>query len=318
MSYETFDQLVEQLVHHFQNKEYAEALELVMTEGDKFSNDRIDVDYWKMVSAARVENRDLVYQVARQMLADGLWLGEYMLRKSPSFEPLQGNPEFEQIVTAFLEAKVRDVPSGEPIVITKFPTNHSPNSPLLIALHGNHSSAKKTLPFWELAVKDGWLTVIPQSPQYLYKDAIVWDDLEQSKAYIASQYDEIKKNTSFDLKRVVIAGHSMGGLVAIQIALQGLIPVSGFVVNGPAVPYLDEPEELDMLLPTARERGLRAYFIVGEKDEAIFTPKVKELAEKIKIAGIPCELEMVPDATHDYTPAYDAALRRGLAFINKS
>jgi pimeloyl-ACP methyl ester carboxylesterase len=316
MSYATFDKLTEQLVDFFQNKRYAEALELIMAEGGNFPKDRMMVDYWKMVSAARLENRELVYQVARQMLADGLWYGEFLFRQSPSFAPLQGDPEFENIVTSSREAQLRDAPPGDPIVITKIPADHSTKSPLLIALHGNQSTAEKTLPFWESAVSDGWVTVIPQSSQVMFKGTFAWDDLDQSKAYVMDQYNALTKTTAFDPKRMVIAGHSMGGLVAIQMALQGLLPVCGFVVNGPAVPYLDKPEELDKLLISAHERGLRTYFVIGEQDNAINTPEVKNLAEKIKTAGIPCEIEIVPDATHDHTPAYDAALRRGLTFVS--
>jgi dienelactone hydrolase len=76
---------------------------------------------------------------------------------------------------------------------------------------------------------------------------------------------------------------------------------------------LDAPEELKALLVPALERGVRGYFIVGEKDNAIFADKVYESAEKLQAAGLVCELETVPDATHDYAPTYDAALLRALA-----
>lgn len=316
MPYATFNQLTEQLVQHFQDQRYAEALELILTEGNKFPDDRMMADYWKMVSAARVGNHSLLYEVARQSLADGLWYGEFLWRQSPSFAPLQGDPEFEQIVATSHAAELRDVPLEEPIVITRFPLSHSAQSPLLIALHGNQSTAERTLPFWESAVMDGWVTAIPQSNQVLFKGAFAWDDLEKSKAYLSSQYEALAKSAAFDSRRVVIAGHSMGGLVAIQIALEGLTPVRGFVVNGPAIPYLNDSEELEKLLAPAHDRGLRAYFIVGEQDNAINAPEIKNLAEKMTAAGIACEIEMVPNATHDHTPAYDAALRRGLAFVN--
>jgi predicted esterase len=316
MPYATFGQLTEQLVQHFQNRQYAEALDLIMAEGGNFPQDRMWADYWKMVSAARVGNRELVFEVARKSLADGLWYGEVLWRQSPSYAPLQGDPEFEQIVADSLAAQLRDTPSTEPVVINRTPSNHSAKSPLLMALHGNQATAEKTLPFWESAVVDGWVLAVPQSDQVMFKNAFAWDDLERSKAYLTSQYDTLAKNTIFDSSQVVIAGHSMGGLIAIQMALEGLIPVRGFVVNGPAVPYLDAPEELDKLLASARDRGLRACFILGEQDDAINMPEVKNLAEKMKAAGIPCEVEMVPDSTHDYTPGYDAALRKGLAFVN--
>jgi predicted esterase len=313
MPYATFELLTQQLIQHFQNQHYAEALELVMKEGDNFPENRMWADYWKMVSAARVENRTLVYEVARKSLADGLWYGEFLWRQSPSYASLQGDPEFEQIVADSLKAQQKDIPSAEPIVVKKLPSNHSAESPLLIALHGNQSTAERTLPFWEPAVLDGWVTVILQSDQVMFKNAFAWDDVERSFAYVKSQYEAL--NIPFDSKHVVIAGHSMGGLIAIRAALEGVIPVCGFVVNGPATPYLDHPEDLEKLLDSARERGLRAYFILGEQDNAINTPEVKSLAEKMKAAGMACEVEMVPDSTHDHNPAYDPAIRRGLAFV---
>ena len=315
MSYATFGQLTEQLIEHFQNQRYAEALELIMAEADNFPEDRMWADYWKMVSAARLENRELVYEVARRSLADGLWYGEILWQQSPSYTPLRGDPEFENIVADSLQAQLKDLPAGEPIVISKVPVDHSRKSPLLIALHGNQYTAERTLPFWESAVIDGWVIAIPQSDQAMFKGAFAWDDLEKSKAYVTSQYEALAKNTDFDAQQVAIAGHSMGGLIAIQTALEGRIPVRGFIVNGPAVPYLEAPEKLDKLLISARERGLRAYFILGEQDDAINMAEVKNLAEKIKAAGIPCEVEMVPDATHNYSSVYNAALQRGLRFI---
>lgn len=315
MPYTTYDQLNQRLIEHFQNQQYAEALELVAAEGNHFPNDRIWIDYWKMVSAARVGNRALVYEVARKSLTDGFWYGEVMWRQSPSFAPLQGDPEFEQIVAASYEAEVKDQPSSEPVSITKLPPNHSAKSPLLIALHGNQANAARTLPFWESAVQADWVLFIPQSNQAMFKDGFAWDDLAKSKAYVLSQYEALKRNTLFNAEQIVIAGHSMGGLLAIQTALQGLLPVRGFVANGPGVPYLDEPHELEALLPAARERGIRGYFMLGEKDDVINVDEIKQLMEKLQAAGIACEFEVIPNATHEYDPAYEIALQRGLRFV---
>jgi dienelactone hydrolase len=59
----------------------------------------------------------------------------------------------------------------------------------------------------------------------------------------------------------------------------------------------------------------RKMSIVGDKDDAIFADKVHALAEKLQAAGVACQVEMVLDGTHDFTPAYEAALLRGLAFV---
>lgn len=315
MPYETFQKLTDQLARYFQDRQYADALELITAEGPNFPNDRMLADYWKMVSAARLDNRELLYEVARKSLADRLWYGEVLWRQSPSYASLQGDPEFEQIVAESLKVQRMDMPASEPIVITNLPANHSSDSPLLIALHGNQTTAEKTRPFWEPAVLEGWVISIPQSDQVIFKNSFVWDDLEKSFERVRNHFEGLAKEIPFDAARVVLGGHSMGGLIAIEMALRGLIPVRGFVVNGPAVPFLEEPGELEKLLPLAHERGLRAYFIAGEQDDAINVPEIKDLAEKMITAGIPCEVEMIPNATHDYTSAHDTALLRGLAFV---
>lgn len=314
VTFPTFDALTQQLIQHFQNKQYAEALELVTHEGPNFPENRIWADYWHMCAAARVGNRALLLQVAERSLADGLWYGQTMWRQTPSFAPLQGEADFERLVATSHAAEKRDAPA-EPVRLTYLPENHSTTSPLLVALHGNQRTAVHTLPFWQAAVAQGWALAVPQSSQAMYKGAYVWDDLPVAFAEVQAHFAHWQRTLTFDVGRVVLAGHSMGGLVAIQMALLGALGVRGFVANGPAVPFLEAPEELDALLPAARERGLRGYFIVGDKDDDISLEEINALAAKLQAAGVACQVEMVPDATHDYAPAYDAALLHALTFV---
>jgi pimeloyl-ACP methyl ester carboxylesterase len=315
MAFPTFNTLTDQLGQLFQNKHYAEALDLITREGPRFPEDRLWADYWRMCAAARVENRSLVYQIAEQSLANGLWYGKVMWRQTPSFLPLQGDPDFERLVTASHAAEEQDTPSTAPVLLTRLPENYSPTSPLLIALHGNQSTAANTLPFWQAAVAQGWALALPQSTQAMFKGAYAWDDLEIAQAGVQTHFTQLQQQIAFDSTRVILAGHSMGGLVAIQIALTGALNVRGFVANGPAIPFMDTPEVLEALLAPARERGLRGSFIVGAQDEDILVDEIHALAAKLQSADIACNLEIVPATTHAYAPAYDAALLRALTFV---
>jgi dienelactone hydrolase len=269
-----------------------------------------------MCAAARVGNQALVYQIAEQALAEGFWYGEVMWRQTPSFQPLQGDPDFEHIVAASRAAEAQDTPAAAPPLIMRLPEDHSSASPLLVALHGNQRTATATLPFWQAASAQGWVLALPQSTQAMYKSAYAWDDLAASFAAVQADFAKLKELTTFDASRVALAGHSMGGLVAIQMALAGALNVRGFVANGPAAPFLDAPEELKALLAPARERGLRGYFILGAQDTDINADEIHALAAQLQSAGIACEIETVPQATHDYAPVYDAALLRALAFVD--
>lgn len=316
MAFSTYADLNQQMILHFQNKEYAQAFDLITNEGKNFPEQHPFIEYWKMCAAARLDKHEQVYEIAEKNLSEGLWYGEIMWRQTPSFQSLQGDAKFEQIVSTSLAIQEKETPLQEPVVIKQLPDSYSENSPLLIALHGNQSTASDTLPFWQEAVSNGFVLAVPQSSQAIFKGAYVWDNLDISFEQIKSCYENLRKETRFDEKKIFLAGHSMGGLLAIQMALTGELQANGLIVNGPALPFGDNQEEFEKLLSLARERKLRVYFIVGEKDVDIERDAIKVFADKLKSAGIACELETVAGATHDYNPDYDSAFVRALNFVN--
>lgn len=316
MSLQSFSALEAQLVELFQNKQYAAALTLIEGEGASFPQERVWVDYWRMCAAARLGKTPLVIQIAEQRLADGLWYGDLIWRTTPSFQSLQGNPDFERIVAASRAAEELDTPTDKPVLHIHLPENHSNTSPLLFALHGNETTASHTLPFWQVAVSKGWVLALPQSNQSAYNGAYVWNDLNRAFANIQAHFTRLQQQIAFDPRCVVLAAHSLGGLVAIQMALEKTLNVCGFLAIAPVLPFQEEPEKLEALLDSAHERGLRGYFILGAQDDIISVGGVRAFAERLQSAGIACELEIVPDAAHGYSPTYNAAVIHALAFLN--
>ncbi len=315
MTFPTFEALTTQFMLHFRAQEYPQALELITREGPHFPADRAWADYWRMCAAARVDDRALLYAIAEQSLAEGHWYGPVLWRQTPSFQSLQGDPDFERLVAASRAAQEQDSPPTEAVLLTETPANHSAASPLLLALHGNQGNAVNTRPFWQAALGEGWALALGQSTQPLYKGAFVWDDLDASRATVTDHLSRLARELAFDPRRVVLGGHSMGGLVAIQMALEGAVPVRGFVANGPATPFADAPEALAALVGSAAERGLRGYLILGAADDSIEAQAIHNLAATLRAGGLACKLEIVPGAPHAFVPGYEAALRRGLAFV---
>lgn len=316
MTFSTYADLNQKMIEHFQAGEFQQALDLIEREGANFPANRPLVDYWRMCSAARSGNNTRVYEVARKLHQDGIWFGEVMWRRTPSFKSLQGDADFERLVAESQKLQLQDAPADVPVILKHLSKGISRKTPLLIALHGNQATAAGTLPFWVTAVDQGVALALPQSGQAMFKDAFVWDDLPISFSQIKACFETLRKEIEFDADRVILGGHSMGGFVAIQMALAGEVPVHGLIANGPALPFEDAPEEFEKALVSAKERGLRTYFIMGDNDDLIEQDAIRTFVDKMKSAGVPCKLQVVPGATHDYNPGYDAALVNALDFIN--
>lgn len=316
MSFQNFNALDTKLAELFQNQQYADALALVQSEGSNFPQERPWVDYWRMCAAARLGNNQLVFRIAEQFLADGFWYGDLIWRTTPSFQSLQGNPDFERIVAAHRGSEELDNPTSQPLLHLYLPENYSSASPLLVALHGNETTALQNFPFWQGAISKGWILAMPQSDQAAYKGAYVWNDLDKAFANIQAHYARLQQQLAFNSQHVILASYSLGGLVAIQMALEGTLDVYGFLAIAPVVPFQGEAEKLDALLLQTRKRGLRGYFILGAQDDVIPADGVRAFAEKLQSAGIVCGLEVVPEATHSYSPNYDIALIRALGFLS--
>jgi acetyl esterase/lipase len=110
---------------------------------------------------------------------------------------------------------------------------------------------------------------------------------------------------------VVLSGFSMGGGLAIWLALRGYIRARGFLIVAPYLPYeyVEAPE-----MTITPSNPLRGYVVVGEQDDPTFGFSEK-FTTRIEQAGIPCQRVSYPGLEHDYPPDFDAVLLQGLQFI---
>jgi len=319
MEARTFEELYIQLQQLYQKGDYAAALQLATQALEVYPEQRTSLDYWRMTMAARIEDTAQTLRVLQQALERGQWYSELLLRRSPSFKPLQGEAEFEKLVALNQEVAENDSQRAYP-VFTLRPENRCRRGgsacPLLMGMHTNAGMVTSSLGFWKPAATAGWLVAAPQSSQGIWKDAYVWDDRETAESEIQKHYATLRQNYAIDPQRVLLAGHSMGGEVAIWMALRGAIGARGFLAIGPGGPYMDDLAKWEPLLKDQARRGLRGYILSGEADSSIPHENIHRLVEKLKAAGIPCQLETVPGEGHDYSPSFDAAILRALEYLN--
>jgi acetyl esterase/lipase len=124
---------------------------------------------------------------------------------------------------------------------------------------------------------------------------------------LAAHWEKLKSEKRVDPKRVILAGASQGGTLAIELALAGEpIPALGFIA---VVPAIHDPKGLAGLA----KRGVRGMVITGEYDHFRFTAEA--FHAYAQEAGLRCMLEVVPEVGHDFPDDFPLRLDKALRFL---
>ena len=314
----TFEELQATIQELYRDEEYAGALELATREFERYPEQAHLLYYWRIAMTARLGFINQAIHLLQEVLETGFWYGEVLLRKSPSLQPLQGLPEFEHLLEINRQLQEVDQARSFPLIVLRSEGRcqaGEPPCPLMLALHANGSMAHASVDFWRPAASAGWLVAVPQSSQPMWKDAYVWDDRQVAEEEIKKHYTGLIEKYSIDPQQTTLAGHSMGGEMAIWLSLTGAVPARGFIAIAPGGPLMDEPDSWGQLIRENRNLGLKGYVIVGEEDDAVGQEEIAILVDMLNEAAIPCELERVPYAGHDFAPEFESSLLRALEFI---
>jgi predicted esterase len=311
---ETFAQFYDRVMEHYQEQRFGEALELLIQEGGRYPEEEGQLLYLSSCLATRVGRPAAGLAFLQTALERGYWYGEATMRRSPSWQPLQGNPEFERLAAISIERQRQA--AGIPERFIELPPSPQPLQPLLIALHGNGDRGSAALNYWRAAAQEGWLTVAIQSSQAEMSSAFSWNDQELALREVAQHYAELRAHYDVDERRVVIAGFSMGGAIALRAILEGVIPATGFILLGPGGPPMDLAENWLPDITAAQPRGLRGSILLGEADQTIPQDEIRGLVGLLNDGGIPCELKLLPGLAHEY-PDNPETVTRALDFVTR-
>lgn len=313
-----FEELQSQIQANYQAGDYAAALELATQNEDSFPEKNPLIAYWRICMLALLGDEDEAILLLADKLAEGIWYSDVLLRKSPSLEPLQASPEFQALLERNRQVQEQDKQTLYPL-ITFRPQDacqeDDPPCPLFIGLHANGSTARASIDYWKPAGGAGWLVAVPQSSQAMYKDANVWDDLDITSEEIQKHFYLLSQQYAIDPEQIILAGLSMGGEVAIWLALNGVIQANGFLVINPQGPLMDEIEKWGPHIEKSSGMHLRGAIIMHEEDKTISPGGTRDLVEMLNRGGIPTELELTPGLGQGLAEPYEVSLLRGIDYI---
>lgn len=181
------------------------------------------------------------------------------------------------------------------------------NYPLIFIFHGNGRNIEKAKQTWtsEMMTND-FITVYLQSYIHTSPYDFKWNLGDSRTTNELKQiYNEVIKLQSIDSNKIIFAGMSAGGMIALDYGFKNILSCTDFILNCPVVPDID-----DDLINDFVDSKNKVVIITGEKDFAL--DEQKDLIEKIiRKEGI-AEIEIISDMGHQFSDDFSTLLDKHL------
>jgi predicted esterase len=297
--------------------DHAGALAAARAGAARFPERDATTTYWIACLEAQSGQHDRAVRTLREALARGLWWSAAWLQGERDFAPLRERADFQETVAEHDRRREAAEAGAGPEVMVIPPVDRiwttSPDTPppLVLALHMRNGSARDSAPYWSPATAFGALVALAQSSQRVSAVGHCWDDEARARDDVAWALSEARRQHAVDSERLVLAGASQGGKLAVELALRGEpVLVRGFIA---VVPSITKPAPLFPLVAAAAARGLRGWILTGEHDGC--RPGVEALHGGMTAAGLPCVLEVVQGLGHDFPTDFGERLPAALEHV---
>lgn len=297
--------------------DYAGALDAAQAAAARFPDRDATTIYWIACLEAQSGQHDRAVHTLRAALTRGLWWSAQLLQSERDLAPLRERQDFRETVAEHDRRRMTAEASSSPEVVIVPPEDRGAAfigkaaPPLVLALHMRNSSARDAVPWWAPVAAGGAVLALPQSSQRVSVTGHCWDDEARAHQDLAWALAEVRRHNQFDPDRVILAGASQGGKLAVALALHGApIRARGFIAVAPSI---TDPAPLLQLVAAAAARGLRGWLLTGEKDGC--RPGVEALHRHMEAEGRPCVLCVVPGLGHDFPNDFAARLPAALEYV---
>ncbi len=293
-------------LYHAEN--YADAINWLRLGGGQFPEKAATLYFWRACITTLLGQPDQAVEVLKQGFDLGYWWAERLLQDDSDLVSLQGRPDFIELI-ARCEARHLEAEKDHPAEVLVYPPDpgFQPPYPVLLVLHGRSSTTEVITQPLLPVTRMGWMLAAVQSSQMLIPGAYAWDDYPRARDDVRSMMDEVTGRYPVDNGRIVLAGFSQGGGLALELALGGTLMPRGVIAFAP---YLRMNESASEFV----NRNFKVWVATGMLDsgQAIFS-SVENL---LHTQSIPYRWEHVPnlghnlpeDLTKHFIQAYDFIL----------
>lgn len=308
-----FDTIDDQAEAFYDEEKYAEAVVVLESAYEEFPEQYFNIT-WRLLLCYRELGQ---FDKCLEVIESSLQKGYFFALQWKSWDPIRTVEDAEGILEKNEQLKAEAKKKARMRYVVHLPDDYTKSKPypLFLTMHcdsgffGNIELHKRN---WkpDVMLKQGFIVIYVQSSQVLSYSGFGWEmDIEQSRKDIQQCYDEIATSYPVDTKNVILGGFSGGGLVSIDLALNSLFPVKGFVALSP-----DKPRDFSKeICEKATQSGVRGVIMEGEL--ASVEPDIQEMETTFKAVGLPYELIINKGIGHWYPDDLPEKLERAITFI---
>lgn len=294
-----------------QNK-LPEAVTVYEEIAKRFPERQAQVRSWIALDYAFLGQHEKTMEIWRDGHAQGLFYG-IMPAREP-YNKMTGIAGFDAIAKRDAELRDAAARAGQMRYEMVTPNGYSAGRkyPLFIVLHGGGDSIDRAKTYWTSpALRQGYLVAYMQSHLPFNSWTYSWRTDARTREGVRKLYEEIVAKYPVDTSRVFIGGMSAGGMMALDVVFQNVIPVAGFVVNCPVIPSDFAPA----MAEAVQKRGVRGATITGDKDFAY--ERQKQMVEAFTKAGVSHQFDVIPGMGHSVPQDFGARFDRALKEADK-
>ncbi len=313
--YSNFGEVKNEVTHLFKQQKYEEAASVYESVLKQFPEELSTITWdlavlYKMVGKFE-KCMDMFEYGLERKITYPFWPGAGLFASLETFDRFKKITE----INARLQAEATARTEAEVVVVT--PEGYSDSDqkkyPLFIALHAWNGDAQSFQKLWKATKTDKeYIQAFVQSSQVIAKNAFGWTDFQRGRKDITKIYKKVVQEYPVDTQQVIIGGFSQGGQMALDIAINNIIPTIGFVALKPGGGI---PDDFNLeAVKKAVKRGLRGSIITGEKDHSL--EDQKKMAEIFGQAKLPHQFIINEDQGHWFAKDFSQQLENAINHIN--
>lgn len=309
---QSVEQLEQELLHAYENKQYEKALELgrkLMELAPQNPGHAYNVACLYALSG-NVEQAIEAFEKSAQLGFDDANLAG----SDPDLAAIRGHAEYKKILDTIKANHEKtfsqyraEVEKGEPLIYVPSALKSDKPAPCIVVLHPYGGTAEWILERWRgVADKQGCIVVapravIPQGPGYR------WQDPELAETIVARSLRIAREKHKIDDRNIILSGFSEGAMMTYVLALRnpdlfrGAIPVAGSL-----------PDIISGWDRNGKRPLPRFFIMIGEEEPPLTLQNNRDAVGKLEAAGAKVRIKVYPGVAHTFPPNHEKELAEAL------